>query len=167
MAEEEFRTFVEQRYATLLRTAYALTGSEHAAEDLLQSALLATMSRWRTMDQPEAYVRRVMVNQLVSGWRRHRVVEVLSAVLPERPASQEQPELRDELWRALRRLPLRMRAVLILRYWEDLSETETAALLGCSVGTVKSQASRGLTRLRDLVAADPERRPDAIAGERK
>ncbi len=91
MADEEFRTFVEQRYAKLLRTAYALTGSAHAAEDLLQSALLATMSRWRAMDEPEAYVRRVMVNQLVSWWRRRRVAEVLSAVLPERAAPAEQP----------------------------------------------------------------------------
>jgi RNA polymerase sigma-70 factor (sigma-E family) len=153
MADEEFRQFVEQRYGALLRTAYLLTGSPDAAEDLLQSALLATMSRWRAMDHPDAYVRRVMVNQLVSRWRRRRVVEMLTAVLPERPQPPpDEPELRDELWQALRRLPARMRAVLVLRYWEDLSEAQTAEALGCSVGSVKSQASRGLARLRELIA---------------
>jgi RNA polymerase sigma-70 factor (sigma-E family) len=152
MADEEFRRFVELRYRQLLRTAYLLTGSEHLAEDLLQSALLATMSRWRKMERPEAYVRRVMVNQLVSRWRRRQIIEVLTAVLPERAAPTDQPELRDELWQALRKLPARMRAVLVLRYWEDLSESETADALGCSVGSVKSQASRGLARLRTLIA---------------
>lgn len=156
MADEGFRTFVESRYARLLRTAYLLTGSADAAEDLLQSALLAAMSRWRRVDRPEAYVRRIMVNHLISGWRRHRIVEVLTAVLPERAAPDDQPELRDELWRALRQLPLRMRTVLILRYWEDLSEVETAELLECSTGTVKSQASRGLVRLRELVTPPTE-----------
>jgi RNA polymerase sigma-70 factor (sigma-E family) len=152
MADEEFRVFVEQRYATLLRTAYLLTGAPDAAEDLLQSALLATMSRWRAMDHPEAYVRQVMANQLVSRWRRRHVIEVLTAVLPERPGPPvSSPELRDELWQALRRLPARMRAVLVLRYWEDLSEAQTAEALGCSVGSVKSQASRSLARLRELV----------------
>jgi RNA polymerase sigma-70 factor (sigma-E family) len=152
MTDDGFRTFVEQRYATLLRTAYLLTGSAHAAEDLLQSALLSTMSRWRSMDHPEAYVRRVMVNELVSRWRRRRLVEVLTAALPERAAPQpDDPELRDELWQALRRLPAGMRAVLVLRFWEDLSEAQIAEALGCSVGTVKSQTSRGLARLRELV----------------
>src|SRR5947208_2065374 len=98
------------------------------------------MSRWDRVAQPEAYVRRVMVNHLVSRWRRRQIVEVLTAVLPERPGTADQPELRDELWRALGRLPARMRAVLVLRYWEDLSEAETADVLGCSVGSVKSQS---------------------------
>jgi RNA polymerase sigma-70 factor (sigma-E family) len=152
MADEEFRLFVEQRYAKLLRTAYLLTGSPDRAEDLLQSALLATMSRWRAMDHPDAYVRQVMINHLVSRWRRRHVVEVLTAAPPERPDSADwSPELRDELWQALGRLPARMRAVLVLRYWEDLSEAQTADALGCSVGSVKSQASRGLARLRELV----------------
>ncbi|OLB78837.1 MAG: RNA polymerase subunit sigma-24 [Actinobacteria bacterium 13_2_20CM_2_71_6] len=154
MADEEFRTFVELKYAQLLRTAYLLAGSPELAEDVLQSALLAVMVRWRRVEQPEAYLRRVMVNQLVSRWRRRQVVEVLTAVLPERAAHSDQPELRDELWQALRRLPPRMRAVLVLRYWEDLSEAATADALGCSVGAVKSQASRGLVRLRELIAPD-------------
>jgi RNA polymerase sigma-70 factor (sigma-E family) len=158
MADEGFRTFVEQRYASLLRTAYLLTGATHAAEDLLQSALLASMSRWRRMDHPEAYVRRVMVNQLVSRQRRRRLVEVLTAVLPERPGPEPtEPGLRDEMWQALRQLPVGMRAVLVLRYWEDLSEAQTAEALNCSVGTVKSQASRGLARLREIV-----QRPSAV-----
>ncbi len=153
MAHEEFRAFVEARYAHLLRTAYLLAGSVELAEDVLQSALLATMSRWRRVDKPEAYLRRVMVNHLVSRWRRRQVVEVLTAVLPERPVPTEEPELRDELWQALLRLPPRMRSVLVLRYWEDLSEADTAEVLGCSVGSVKSQASRGLARLRELIAS--------------
>jgi RNA polymerase sigma-70 factor (sigma-E family) len=155
MADDGFGAFVEQRYAHLLRIAYLLTGSQSRAEDLLQSALLATLSRWRRMEQPEAYVRRVMVNHLASQFRRRRVVEVLTAVLPDRaatdPATDPDSGLRDELWQALGRLPARMRAVLVLRYWEDMSEAETAELLGVSVGTVKSQASRGLARLRELV----------------
>jgi RNA polymerase sigma-70 factor (sigma-E family) len=155
VADEEFRTFVEARYDRLLRTAYLLVGSADQAEDVLQSALLATMTRWRHVDQPEAYVRRVMVNHLVTRWRRRRVVEVLTAVLPERAAPPDQPELRDELWAALGRLPAGMRAVLVLRYWEDLSEADTADVLGCSIGSVKSQASRGLARLRELIAAQP------------
>ena len=167
MADEEFRTFVEARYAALLRTAYLLTGAPADAEDLLQSALLAVMARWSRVEQPEAYLRRVMVNHLVSRWRRRRVVEVLTAVLPDRAGPQEQPELRDEVWQALHRLPARMRAVLVLRYWEDLSEERTAEALGCSVGSVKSQASRGLVRLRALLAPahGQVRTPTAISGE--
>jgi RNA polymerase sigma-70 factor (sigma-E family) len=151
VADEEFRAFVEARYAHLLRMAYLLAGSREQAEDMLQSALLATMLRWRHVEQPEAYVRRVMINQLVSRWRRQRIVEVLTSMLPERPAPSEEVELRDELWSALRKLPAGMRTVLVLRYWEDLSEAGTADLLGCSVGSVKSQASRGLARLRELM----------------
>jgi RNA polymerase sigma-70 factor (sigma-E family) len=151
VVDEEFQRFVEERYGVLLRTAYLLAGDRHRAEDLLQSALLVLLSSWRRIDKPEAYLRRVMVNQLVSGWRRRRIVEVLTAVLPDRAAAQPDEDRRDELWSALRRLPARMRAVLVLRYWEDLSEQQTADALGCSVGTVKSQSSRGLARLRELV----------------
>jgi RNA polymerase sigma-70 factor (sigma-E family) len=155
MADEEFRVFVESRYERLLRTAYLLTGETEEAEDLLQSALAAVMPRWRRMDQPEAYVRRVMVNQLVSRWWRPRIREILTGVLPERPAENAEPETRDELWQAMLTLPKRMRAILVLRYWEDLSEIDTARILGCSVGSVKSQASRGLARMRELVGPRP------------
>ncbi len=164
MVDDDFQTFVEERYGTLLRTAYLLTGDRDRAEDALQSALLAVMSNWRRITQPEAYLRRVMLNQLVSGWRRNRVVEVLTAVLPERAAPEQPADRRDELWSALRRLPVRMRAVLVLRYWEDLSEQQTAEALGCSVGTVKSQASRGLVRLRELLDS-PIRGSVPVPGE--
>jgi RNA polymerase sigma-70 factor (sigma-E family) len=153
VATEELRSFVQRRYAALLRTAYLLTGSHEQAEDLVQSALLAVMSRWRRVEQPEAYLRRVMVNLLVARARRRRVVEVLTAVLPDRPVATDEPAVPDEVWTAVRSLPARMRAVLVLRYWEDLSEAQVAEVLGCSVGSVKSQASRGLARLRELLTA--------------
>lgn len=151
----DFQEFVESRYAELLRTAYLLTGDRHAAEDLLQGALLTTMRRWgHVSGEPRAYVRRSMVNQLISRWRRRRVIEVLTAVLPERGTPEpDRLALRDQLWSALGTLPARMRAVLVLRYWEDLSEAQTAELLGCAVGSVKSQASRGLVRLRAHLSA--------------
>ncbi len=151
---EDFREFVQAKYAKLLRIAFLLVGDPDEAEDVLQAALLAVLPRWRKMDHPEAYVRATMVNQLIGRWRRRRVIEVLTGVLPERPttaAPGNDLESRDELWRALQSLPGQMRAVLVLRYWEDLSEAETAALLRCSVGTVKSQASRGLARLRQMI----------------
>ncbi|WP_117209748.1 SigE family RNA polymerase sigma factor [Allorhizocola rhizosphaerae] len=158
MAEADFREFVEARYAKLLRIAFLLVGDPDEAEDVLQTALLAVLPRWRTMDHPEAYVRAAMVNHLIGRWRRRRVIEVLTGVLPERPTAGPGTDLenRDELWRALQALPGQMRAVLVLRYWEDLSEAETASLLRCSVGTVKSQASRGLARLRQMI--EPPRR---------
>jgi RNA polymerase sigma-70 factor (sigma-E family) len=148
-----FREFVEVRYTDLLRTAYLLTGSRDAAEDLVQSALLTTMRHWRTVADPMAYVRRAMVNQRTSLWRRVGSREVLTDVPPDRatPDGAAGRADRDELLAALGRLPARMRAVLVLRYWEDLSEEESARMLGCSVGTVKSQASRGLSRLRDVL----------------
>ena len=148
-----FREFVEVRYTDLLRTAYLLTGSREAAEDLVQSALLSTMRHWRTVTDPMAYVRRSIVNQRTSVWRRTGSREVLTDVLPERatPDGAAGRAERDELLAALGRLPVRMRAVLVLRYWEDLTEEDTAQLLGCSVGTVKSQASRGLSRMREVL----------------
>jgi RNA polymerase sigma-70 factor (sigma-E family) len=138
----------------LLGTAYALTGDRGLAEDLLQTALLKTYRHWsqvRRSDRPESYVRRVMANQRISWWRRRRVAESGTAV-PDRAGPVPYPvEERDELWRALHELPPRMRAVLVLRYFEDRSEAEIAGLLGCSAGTVKSQAARGLDRLRDVL----------------
>ena len=87
MAEEDFREFVEARYAKLLRIAFLLVGDRDEAEDVLQTALLAVLPRWRTMDHPEAYVRAAMVNHLIGRWRRRRVIEVLTGVLPERPTA--------------------------------------------------------------------------------
>lgn len=146
-----FNEFVRTRYTDLLRTAYLLTGTPHAAEDLVQSALLRAMRHWKEIDDPVAYVRRAMVNQRTNLWRRLRSREVLSSAPLESAAVPDHGDGvvdRDELLSALARLPARMRAVLVLRYWEDLSEADTAELLGCAPGTVKSQASRGLARLR-------------------
>jgi len=149
----EFQEFVEVRYTDLLRTAYLLTGDRGAAEDLVQAALLTTMRHWRSVADPMAYVRRTMVNRRTSLWRRIGSRELLTDAPPDRgvPDGADGWAERDELLTALGRLPVRMRAVLVLRYWEDLSEEDTAQLLGCSVGTVKSQASRGLARLRDVL----------------
>jgi RNA polymerase sigma-70 factor (sigma-E family) len=165
-AEEDFRGFVRDRSPALLATAYLLTGDRGAAEDLVQSALLRAYRHWpriRATGDASAYVRRVLINQRISGWRRHRVVESMTGHLPDVAApGDDQAALadRDALWQVLLRLPPRTRAVLVLRYWEDRSEAETARLLGCSLGTVKSLASRGLARMRTELgpaAARPER----------
>lgn len=147
---EDFDGFVRLRYAELLRSAYLLTGSTPEAEDLLQTALLKAMGRWSAIDDPVPYLRRAMVNLHVSRWRRFGRREVLAAVLPDRGVrdATERVDERHAIVDALLTLPRRTRAVVVLRYWDDLSEAETAAVLGCSVGTVKSQASRGLARLR-------------------
>lgn len=155
-----FQEFVEVRYARLLRTAYLLTGTREAAEDLVQSALLTTMRHWRSVADPMAYVRRAMINQRTSLWRRVGSRELLTDRPPDHHAPDDSPSRDDraQLLAALNTLPARMRAVLVLRYWEDLSEVEAAQLLSCSVGTVKSQASRGLSRLRDVLRSEPNRR---------
>lgn len=150
--DETFRSFVAARSQALLRTAYLLTGNIADAEDLLQTALFKTFRHWPRLhnkQSPDAFVRRVMVTTRTDWRRRRRVAEDSVADLPDHP-SHDNPtrDGRDEMWLALGTLPPRMRAVLVLRYWEDLSESETAHLLGCSTGTVKSQASRGLARLR-------------------
>lgn len=151
LLDDEFRKFVESHYSELLGTAYLLCGSKHAAEDAVQSALLRSMRHWSGITDPTSYVRRVMVTQRISRWRRaSRLREYLAEALPERhvPDETEMIGARDELFRALAALPPRTRAVVVLRYWEDLSEAETARVLKCSAGTVKSHASRGLARLR-------------------
>jgi RNA polymerase sigma-70 factor (sigma-E family) len=159
VSDEDFRDFVTSRSPALLRTAYLLVGDRALAEDLVQSALAKAYRHWGRVTaagNPEAYVRRIMVNERRSWWRRNPGREVVGAV-PERSGPDEPGALveRDAVWRAVLGLPPRTRAVLVLRYWEDLSEAETATVLGCSVGTVKSQASRGLRRLQDVI--DPER----------
>ncbi|GAA0365081.1 SigE family RNA polymerase sigma factor [Micromonospora gifhornensis] len=151
--EERFREFVSQQWGPLTRTAYLLTGDRGAAEDLVQSALEKTHRRWSRIlrkDAPGAYVRRTMINTAVSWRRRRRTIEVplLDADTIATPDAYQHAESRHQLLAALRRLPPRMRAVLVLRYFEDLSEADVARLLDCSTGTVKSQASRGLARLR-------------------
>ncbi|GIJ69261.1 SigE family RNA polymerase sigma factor [Virgisporangium ochraceum] len=154
--DPEFADFVALRYRDLLRTAYLLTGSHHAAEDLVQACLLKAMPRWDRIAEPTTYLRRVMVNQRVSWWRRLRrelpQADPPDSVVPDDAGGAAE---RTVVLAALAGLPPRMRAVLVLRYWEDLSEAETADLLGCSTGTVKAQASRGLARLRTVLGAAP------------
>jgi RNA polymerase sigma-70 factor (sigma-E family) len=151
-AEREFRDFVEARSLALLRTAYVLTGDQHLAEDLVQTALAKLAARWGKVHDPEAYARRTLYHDQVSWWRRRaRAREDLVASAPERIAGggvAEQAADRVDVWQALHRLGARQRAVLVLRYFEDLPEREVADILGCSVGTVRSQASRALARLR-------------------
>ncbi|WP_328822452.1 SigE family RNA polymerase sigma factor [Micromonospora rubida] len=151
--EEEFREFVAARSGALLRTAYLLAGDWATAEDLLQTALTKTYLACRRLGGIEAiepYARRVMVNTSTSWWRRRWHGERPTEVLPERAGTDEieQQLDRDVLWRHLRALPSRQRAVLVLRFYEDMSEAQTAALLEISPGTVKSQTSRALATLR-------------------
>ncbi|MFD2766814.1 SigE family RNA polymerase sigma factor [Micromonospora eburnea] len=151
--EEEFREFVAARSSALLRTAYLLAGDWATAEDLLQTALTKTYLAWKRLGGIEAiepYARRVMVNTSTSWWRRRWHGERPTEVLPERAGVDEieQQLDRDALWRHLQALPARQRAVLVLRFYEDLSEAQTAALLEISPGTVKSQTSRALNTLR-------------------
>ena len=159
--EVDFAVFVAARSQRLLRTAYLLTSDRATAEDLLQSALAKSWLAWgRINDDPEPYVRAVLVNTYTSWWRRRWRGEIATAVLPEvlDAGGTVGVEDRHWLWQALGRLPRRQRAVLVLRYLEDLSESETARVLGVSVGTVKSQASRALAALRvddALAAIDP------------
>ncbi|GAA2528156.1 SigE family RNA polymerase sigma factor [Pilimelia columellifera] len=147
-----FEEFVAARSPRLLRTTYLLTSDWAAAEDLLQTALTKAWSAWSRIDgDPEPYVRRILVNTQTSWWRRKWTGERPTEHLPEAPDAVDAHSAVDErerVWEALRRLPARQRAVVVLRYFEDLSEQEVAAALDCSVGTVKSQASRALAKLR-------------------
>lgn len=168
--DEQFRVFVRQQWNPLLRTAYLLTGDRGTAEDLVQSALEKTHRRWgriRRQDAPEVYVRRVMVNTATSWWRRRRPLEVplLPTDTAPAPDAYAQVEQREQLLAALRRLPPRTQAILVLRYFEDLSEADTAGILGCSVGAVKSQASRGLARLRVQFTENPPQPPVRLREE--
>jgi RNA polymerase sigma-70 factor (sigma-E family) len=155
--DAEFREFVRARGASLSRAAYLLTGDHHAAEELLQEALTRTLGRWRgaiAEGNPEAYVRRVMVNQVRKAWRRR-----WSSPTPDVPEKLDDRDAtltvldRMAMAASLRLLAPGQRAVLFLRYYEDLSEVETAQRLGCTVGTVKRQTHDALTRLRRVLPA--------------
>jgi RNA polymerase sigma-70 factor (sigma-E family) len=147
-----FAEFVAVRGQALQRTAFLLTGDWAAAEDLLQTALARAYPRWDRIvrDDPEAYVRRVIVNTWSSWWRRKWRGETPTAELPEREGRDPYAEAdrRDDVRHALARLPQKQRAVVVLRFHEDMSEAQVAELLGVSVGTVKSQASKALAKLR-------------------
>ncbi|WP_416903079.1 SigE family RNA polymerase sigma factor [Micromonospora echinospora] len=150
-----FEAYVQARTTALSRIAYLLTGDHHLAEDLVQQTFLSVAGRWQRLaaeGDPDPYVRKVLYHQHVSWWRRARRITHVSLTGVDRPA----PDRTDEVGvtvavqRALARLGPRQRAALVLRYFEDLTEVETAEVLGCRVGTVKSQVRDGLARLRTL-----------------
>jgi len=150
--EAEFHDFVVARWPRLVRTAYLLTGDRHHAEDLAQNALTRAYQGWarvRAADSPDAYLHRILVRCNAGRFRRHRVAEHLVEV-PERahPDVADQVAQRRALVAALQDLPLKQRAIVVLRFWSDLSERETAEAAGCSVGSVKSQTHRALAKLR-------------------
>lgn len=150
---EDFESFVAARYAALLRTAYLLTGDHHDAEDLLQTSLVKAVGAWRRIEgDPEPYVRTILVRQNVSRWRARRWREVTTDEPPETASVSDATEGADDrlaLRRALGVLAPRQRAVIVLRYYEDLTEAQTAQVLGIGVGTVKSQTRDALRRLRE------------------
>ena len=168
----DFDGFVAARSNRLMGTAVLLTQDRPLAEDLLQTALAKAWFAWSRIDgNPEPYVRKILVNTYTSWWRRRWNGEVPTEELPEHPdvaggTSHERLDLRE----ALRRLPKRQRAVVVLRYYEDLSELEVAGLLECSVGTVKSQASKALAKLRidpSLTDSDDTNRGSESSGSAK
>lgn len=148
--EESFEQYVVARRGALTRTAYLLCGDHHDAEDLVQRALVKAVAKWsRIMDHPEPYVRRIMYRENVSRWRRRPAGEQLLAELPE-AALEDDHDTRLAVREALCRLTARQRTVLVLRYYEDLTERQTAEVMGVGVGTVKSQTRHALMRLRQL-----------------
>lgn len=151
-AMEEFDSWALGRYGSLLHAAYLLTGDRDSAQDLVQTALAKTQVAWRRVHtSPDAYVRRAMVTTHTDWWRRQPWRERSTAAIADRPAVEDahaRVDDHDALLRALQDLPPRMRTILVLRYYLQHTEAECAEVLGCSLGTVKSTASRGLERLR-------------------
>jgi RNA polymerase sigma-70 factor (sigma-E family) len=148
-----FREYVTRRRRSLLRTAYLLTGNRADAEDLVQAALAKTYLAWNRIEDLGAldgYVRKAMVNTHISWWRRRRLDEYPTDVIPDRPVADHagESDMQDTLRRAIDRLPQRMRAAVMLRYYEDMTEAEVAEALGVSLGTVKSTVSRAVAKLR-------------------
>ena len=155
--ERAFREFAAARLPSLLRFAHLLTADAATAEDVVQIALARTALAWHRIerrDDPTAYVRKAIATTAANHWRRKPWRERPVAEIPDRPADADPHAAyddRDAMWRALSALPPRQRAVLVLRYYSGLSEAEIAEELGCSRGTVKSQASKALARLRSSV----------------
>lgn len=149
-----FEEFVTFRSAKLLRAAYQLTHDWTQAEDLMQTALAKAWGAWSRLSgeaDPEPYVRKIMFNTYASWWRRRWNCEDPTAEMPESaqaPAADARIGDQDAVWRALGKLPRKQRAVIVLRYFEDMSEAQAAEILNCSIGTVKSQTSRALVALR-------------------
>lgn len=152
----ELERFLAERGERLLRTAIVLAGGQEEGKDLLQAALERLFRHWRGIrGDPEGYLRRTLAHLATDGWRRHarwrgRLGQLSAADPGYLPDPTTGVDHRDQLVRLLLRLPVRQRTAIVLRYWEDLSEAETAVIMGCSVGSVKSATSRGLQRLREL-----------------
>lgn len=149
---DEFGEFVREALPGLLRYGHLLTGNPHDAADLVQTVLEKVGARWATVmrktGDPVSYTRRAMVNSHISHWRRTRREEPVAEIPDLHRVHDRDPFENEPLWTLLRELPPRQRAVVVLRYYEDMSEPEIAAVLGVSCGTVKSQASRAMARLR-------------------
>ena len=158
-SEVGFAEFVRQHTPALLRTAYLLTGNGPAAEELVQDTLVRLYPKWDRVaaaDAPLAYVRRALTNGFINHSRRASRREYAVADLPESIDDYDAGARladRDEIWAGLRRLPERQRAALVLRFFDDVSDEDAAAALGCRVGTVRSLISRGLAALREQMAA--------------
>ena len=153
-----------ERGDDLMRAAIALTGTRPEGEDLLQAALERLLRNWQRVADPEAYLRRTLYNLAADDWRRRGRWRSKLPLIHERyrepPAdATDTVDLRDALVRAMNQLPRHQRVVIVLRYWEQLSEAQTAELLGCSEGAVKSAASRGMRRLRELTRAWRDTQP--------
>lgn len=149
--EEAFNAFVASRSAALMRTAFLLTRDRQLAEDLVQTALFKAARRWEHINgDVEAYVRRILYTENISWWRRRRIVETPVLASAGSVGETRDLDLQMSVESALDRLTLKQRTVLVLRYYEDLTEAETARVLGVSVGTVKSTHRQALSRLRSL-----------------
>jgi RNA polymerase sigma-70 factor (sigma-E family) len=158
----DFDQFVAASANRLLRSAFAMTGDRGAAEDIVQDVLERLYVAWPRVDDPLAYARRALVNHTTNRWRhrrRHPETELTSRHDHVTVDVTRAADDRDALIRALATLPPRQRAVIVLRFLDDLTEADTARVLGCSVGTVKSQTSRALTRLRQVLGADVDDLP--------
>ena len=158
-----FEEFVHSRGAALVRFARLLTGDDHRADDLVQDVLAKAFVKWRRVsssERPDLYVRRMLVNANASWWRRRSSTELSVAEPPSpltgRPTSavEDQVTERDHLWTVVARLPMRQRAVLVLRYYEDLDDASIAEILNISAVTVRTTASRGLAALRERYVLD-------------
>jgi RNA polymerase sigma-70 factor (sigma-E family) len=153
--EDEFVVFAEAASPRLRRTAFLLCGDWHMAEDLAQTALAKVFVAWRRIarqDAVQAYAQRTLLNTYLADRRLKRPAEVLTSRLPDRPSRSPEPEQRLVVLDALATLPPKARAVVVLRYWADLSVEQVADLLGCSTGNVKSQSARALDKLRPLLS---------------
>lgn len=171
--DTEFEAYMSARQPSLLRTAYLLSGDRHTAEDLVQTALAKLYLSWDKVQRRElldGYVRRIIVNEHNSLWRRAwKKRELPTDTVPDHQTVSHEHDhgRRAALWDFVQTLPRKQRAVIVLRYYEDLSEAETADILGISVGTVKSQASRALAAMRSRVHDDPVLAQDRATTDRE